>query len=265
MRPAPPLIGVVHLGPLPGSPRYGGSLEPIIDAARRDALAYAAGRASGLIVENFHDVPFHRSRVEPTVVAAMTLAVEAVRRTVPLPLGVNVLRNDATSALAIAAVTGCGFIRVNMHSGAFVADQGIIQSAADETLRTRAALRAEAVGIWADVLVKHAAPLAAIDLVDAAEDLLLRELAEALIVTGRATGKPADPEDVRVLRERFPAAPIYVGSGVTPELAPRFLPAATGFIVGSWVKEDGQIEPPVDAAPVPRLLTALQAATHDTA
>jgi membrane complex biogenesis BtpA family protein len=168
-----------------------------------------------------------------------------------------VLRNDARSALGIAAATDAGFIRVNIHSGAYVTDQGIIETEADETLRLRSELGAERIGIWADVLVKHAAPLAEIALEDAAEDLLVRELADALIVTGRATGKPADPEDVRVLRDRFPAAPIYVGSGVTPELAPRFLPAATGFIVGSWVKEGGRIERPVDVMRVRRLVEAL--------
>ncbi|HET7036690.1 MAG TPA: BtpA/SgcQ family protein [Thermomicrobiaceae bacterium] len=252
----PPIVGVVHLPALPGSPRAGLSLDAIIASALRDARAYAEGGASALIVENFHDVPFRKEQVEPPVIAAMTLAVRAVRQAVALPLGVNVLRNDAGAALAIAAVTGAAFIRVNIHSGALVTDQGIIQTLADDTLRQRRALGAEQVAIWADVLVKHASPLGPIAIEDAADDLIQRELADAVIVTGRATGRPADPEELSRLRAAFPAFPLYVGSGVTAESIADYLPAASGFIVGTWVKEGGHIERPVDPARVARLVAA---------
>ena len=254
--PPPPIVGVIHLPALPGSPRACLPLDAIVASALRDAHAYVAGGASAVIVENFHDVPFRRERVEPEVIAAMTLAVRAVRESVALPVGVNVLRNDAGAALAIAALTGAGFIRVNIHSGTLVTDQGIIQTRAEDTLRQRRMLGAERVAIWADVLVKHAAPLGPIRIEDAADDLIQRELADALIVTGRATGQPADPEELARLRAAFPAIPIYVGSGVTAGTVRPYIPAASGFIVGTWVKEGGRIERPVDPARVAQLVAA---------
>ncbi len=260
---AKPLVGVVHLPPLPGSPRARLAMEQIIERAVRDARAYAAGGASALIVENYGDAPFRKDSVEPYTIAAMAVVVAAVRSAVLLPVGVNVLRNDAVAALSIAAVTGASFIRVNVHTGALLTDQGIIEGRADETMRLRRALGAS-VEVWADLLVKHAVPLGPVTLDDAARDALYRGLADALVVTGRATGQPADPEAVRHLRALFPDVPIYVGSGVTPERVAAFLPAATGFIVGTWAKEGGDIEQPVSPARVEELARAIRAAQHES-
>lgn len=254
-----PVIGVVHLPPLPGSPRASLSMEQIIERALSDARAYEAGGASALIVENFGDAPFRKDRVEPYTVAALALVVSAVRAAVSLPIGVNVLRNDAVAALSVAAVTGASFIRVNVHTGAMLTDQGIIEGRADETLRLRRLLGAP-VGVWADVLVKHAAPLGPVSPEEAARDALERGLADALILTGSATGQPADPEELRRLRALFPDAPIFVGSGVTPERVAAFLPAASGFIVGTWAKEEGIIENPVSPNRVEALVRAVKAA-----
>ena len=153
------LVGVVHLLPLPGTPRFTGSFATVRERALRDAEAYVRGGAHALLIENFGDVPFHKERVEPHVIAAMALIVEDIRRATGLPIGVNVLRNDALAALGIAAATGARFVRVNVHVGAMLTDQGIIEGKADETLRYRTLLGAS-VQIWADVHVKHGTPLA---------------------------------------------------------------------------------------------------------
>ncbi|MBI5628676.1 MAG: BtpA/SgcQ family protein, partial [Candidatus Rokubacteria bacterium] len=131
------LIGMVHLLPLPGSPRWGGSMDKVIERALEDARALKAGGLDTLLVENYGDVPFTAGRVEAATVAAMTAVIVEIKRAVPLPIGVNVLKNDARSSLAVAAATGARFIRVNVHIGAVVADQGIIQSDAHGTLRSR--------------------------------------------------------------------------------------------------------------------------------
>ncbi|MCM8748868.1 BtpA/SgcQ family protein [Thermomicrobiaceae bacterium CFH 74404] len=258
-----PIVGVVHLLPLPGSPRASLNLEQIIERAVDDARAYEAGGASALIVENYGDAPFRKDRVEPYTIAALTRVVTAVRAAVRLPVGVNVLRNDAVAALSIAAATGASFIRVNVHTGAMLTDQGIIEGRADETLRLRRFLDAP-VEIWADILVKHAAPLGPVSLEEAARDALERGLADALILTGSATGQPADPEELRRLRALFPEVPIFIGSGITPERVAAFLPETSGFIVGTWAKEEGIIENRVSRSRVEMLARAIRTAAQSS-
>ncbi|MEA2528566.1 MAG: uncharacterized protein QOG89_210 [Thermomicrobiales bacterium] len=254
---APRFVGTVHLLPLPGSARGGGAadLAAILDRARRDAAAYAEGGADALIVENFGDVPFARDRVASHVVAAMTLAVAAVREEAGLPVGVNVLRNDVLSAVAIAAMAGGRFVRANVYVGAAVTDQGLIEGRADEVQALIRQLGAGVV-VWADVDVKHAAPLAARPVADLAEDAVERGLAAAVIVTGRATGQAATDADLHVVRTAVPGTPVYVGSGVTAETVGELLRIADGVIVGTAAKVDGVVTNAVD---VERVRTIAQA------
>jgi membrane complex biogenesis BtpA family protein len=176
----PRLVGVIHLRPLPGSPRYGGDLSSVVASAARDAEALANAGFDGVVVENYGDAPFEPGAVAPVTVAAMTRCALAVRVAAPtLALGVNVLRNDAESALAIAVATGAAFVRVNVHSGARVTDQGVIEGRAHATLRLRKALGAEAVALFCDVDVKHSAPLARRPIVEEALELTERGGADA--------------------------------------------------------------------------------------
>ena len=234
-----PIFGMVHLAPLPGAPLYGGSREAVIDAALTDARALLDGGCDGMVFENFGDRPFFKDGVGSETVAAMTWVISAVTSAVAMPFGVNVLRNDAASALGIAAATGADFIRINVHTGAMLTDQGLVEGRAAETLRRRAAL-APNVLIFADHMVKHAAPLADVDEVQAAKDLHLRGLADAIIVSGRETG--AEPDAARLARVRKAVdAPLLVGSGLTEANAASFA-VADGAIVGTSVKRDGRVD-----------------------
>src|SRR5258708_7301806 len=152
------VIGMVHLAPLPAAPLYEGSLEDVLARALADAVALAGGGVDALAIENFGDRPFRKNRVDPETIAAMTRVIAEIARSVSLPFGVNVLRNDASAALAIAAATAAAFIRVNVHTGAVLADQGIIEGEAAETLRRRASFAPDVL-IFADHDVKHATPL----------------------------------------------------------------------------------------------------------
>ncbi len=250
------LIGVVHLRPLPGSPRWGGDLKSLIAFAVNDALAYEKGGAHAVFIENFGDVPFTKSSVAPETVAAMTAAGCAIRAAVKLPMGFNVLRNDAQAALALCAACGGSFIRVNVHSGAMLTDQGLIEGDAYGTLRYRARI-APAAQIFADVLVKHAVPLGDWPIEEAAGDTLERGLADALIVSGTGTGKAANLSDVERVRRACPDAKILLGSGVTAKNVHQFLPTADGFIVGSSLKKDGKLANPVDPKRVAALVKAM--------
>ena len=217
--PAPkPLIGMVHLRPLPGSPRYGGKLADVRDAAVADAESLVEGGCDGLMIENFGDVPFFPGRVPAHVVSTMTTLAAAVRAAAPgRPLGVNVLRNDGRSALAVALAAGANFIRVNVLCGARVTDQGVIEGIAAELLRDRAILGASGVKILADVDVKHSAPLAARPAADEVADTLHRGLADGLVVSGAGTGKPVDPARLAEVKRVAGGSMVFVGSGVTTD------------------------------------------------
>lgn len=259
------LIGVIHLLPLPGDPHHdGGGLDAVIDRALADATALADGGAAGAIVENFGSAPFQKgtgsARLPGYAVAAMTRVVLAVRERVSLPLGVNCLRNDASSALGIAAATGAGFIRVNVHTGAYVTDQGVIEGEAHATLRERAALDSS-VSIAADVLVKHARPLAPIPIGEAARDAVERGLADAVIVTGAATGEPVKAGDVTAVRQAVgDDVMVIVGSGVTADRAAEVLGESDAAIVGTALKVDGDVRGPVDPERVRSLWAACRGA-----
>jgi hypothetical protein len=225
-----PLVGVVHLLPLPGSPRYGGSLSTVLNAARRSANTLFDAGFDAVILENFGDIPFHTDRVEPHVVAIASLLVRefATRG----PCGVNLLRNAAADALAAAFAGGGRFIRVNVHTGAVLADQGIIEGRAAATLRYRQSL-GSTVRILADVRVKHAAPLVPRDPVAEARDCVERGLADGLIITGGRTGELGDLAAAARLRRELRGVPVFMGSGVSARTASQALQAADGIIVGT--------------------------------
>lgn len=242
-----PVIGMVHLRPLPGAPRYRGDWPAVVDAMTRDATALVDGGAHGLLLENFGDAPFHPGAVPAHVVASITALGAALRRAHPdVPLGINVLRNDGCAALAVAAALGAQFVRVNVLCGARLTDQGLVSGIAHDLLRLRRTLGADAVGIWADVDVKHSAPLAPITPQREAADLVHRGLADALIVSGAATGRPVDVAAIERVAAAAPDVPILAGSGVDPANAADLAARTDGLIVGTSLKRDGRVEAPVD-------------------
>jgi membrane complex biogenesis BtpA family protein len=241
------VVGVVHLPPLPGSARGGSTraLAAIEERVRRDAAAYAAAGVDALIIENFGDVPFRAGRVEAAVVAMMTRLALAARAESGLPHGINVLRNDVISAVAIASATSGQFVRANVYVGAALTDQGLIEGDAHAVQDAIRRLGAN-MEVWADIDVKHAVQLAPRPLPDLAEDAVERGLAAALIVSGRATGQPAAVADLAAVREAAPTTPLYVGSGATAATVPDVLKHADGVIVGTAAKVDGIVTNPVD-------------------
>lgn len=254
------IVGVVHLPPLPGDPMHrAGGFDDALAFAARDAEALVEGGCSALIVENFGSAPFPKGDPEqpssPHAIAALALAV-ARARTFGRPVGVNVLRNDVRAALGIAAASGADFVRVNVHVGAYVTDQGLIEGRAFETLRYRRLLSAESVAILADVRVKHASPLAELPLEREVADVVKRGRADAVIVTGSGTGEPVDPATLEAVHGAAAGAPVLIGSGLEPASASTLARFADAAIVGTWLKQDGDVARPVDADRVRRLVQA---------
>jgi hypothetical protein len=252
-----PIVGVVHLLPLPTSPRWGGSLKAVIDRAEQEATALACGGVDGIIVENFFDAPFVKERVDPAVVSAMSLVVQQLMQLVTLPIGINVLRNDAHSAIAIASCVKAQFIRVNVLTGVMATDQGIIEGQAHSLLRYRRELGSD-VKILADVLVKHARPLGSPNLTTAVQDTIERGLADAVILSGWSTGSPPNLEDLELARAAADGTPVFIGSGANWENVSTLMQAADGVIVSSSLKRHGRREQPIDPIRVSQFVEAVR-------
>ena len=190
----------------------------------------------------------------------MTLVVARLQQLVTVPIGLNVLRNDAHSALAIAACTGAQFIRVNVLTGVMATDQGVIEGDAHAIMRYRRELGSD-IKVLADVLVKHAAPVGAmaaeVAMTNAVADTIHRGLADAVIVSGSATGQPPTSQDVANAKAAAGKTPVLVGSGATVDNISKLMHLADGVIVSSSLKRWGQIEQPVDPHRVGQFMDAI--------
>jgi hypothetical protein len=242
------LIGMVHAGATPGSPRSRRGVRALAEQAASEAAILVAAGFDGVIVENMHDAPYVNGPHDPATTAAMTRCVHAVRERVPeAVLGVQVLSRGEREALAIALACDAQFIRCENFVFAHVADEGLMaQAAAGPLLRYRQAIGASTIKVYADIQKKHAshALTADLTLADWAKGAEFFG-ADGVIVTGAATGLATDPEDVGVVRAAT-KLPVLVGSGVTPADARSLLQHAHALIVGSYIKRGGVWRNPVD-------------------
>lgn len=252
------MFGMVHLLPLPGAPLFGGSIGEVIDRACTDASAITEGGAAGIVIENFGDKPFGKT-IGAETIAAMSRVIGEIGRVVTIPFGVNALRSDGLSALAIAVATGAAFIRINVHTGAMLTDQGLIEGDAGAVLRRRRELGADGVAIFADHLVKHAVPVGEVDAAQSAKDLRYRGLADAVIGSGAETGGEADPTRFSLLRSAISDAPLVAGSGITASNARRYRGLIDGAIVGTSLKRNGDVAAAVEPARVRQVVEAVAA------
>lgn len=254
-----PVIGVVHLSPLPSSANFKGNFEHIVTKAEQEAAAIASAGLDSIIIENYFDIPFYKDNVDPAVTSSMSLIAKRIMHLTNKPIGINVLRNDAKTALAIAYCTGAKFIRVNILTGTMVTDSGIIEAAAPTLLPYREMLRASGIKIFADVMVKHAYPLGTPpSIADMAKETIHRGLADALIVSGVATGSSADIKDVENVKKALPDVPLFIGSGVNQDNAKDLLSIADGAIVATSIKRQEGMESFVDISKAEKLLSIIR-------
>lgn len=254
---AKPIIAMIHVGALPGTPRQRAPLPAVIERAVAEALLYAGAGVDQLLIENMHDTPYLSAAVGPEIVAGMTAVGAAVRAAAALPLGVQILAGANREALAVALAVGAEFVRVENFVFAHVADEGLMPTAeAGMLLRYRRQIGAEHVRIIADIKKKHASHALTAD-ISIAETASAAAFfgADGLIVTGRATGEPVDGGELRAVRGAA-ALPIFIGSGITAENLATYWALADGFIVGSALKRDGVWSNPIDPARLGRCMAA---------
>lgn len=255
-----PIIGMLHLPPLPGAPRYQGEpLSRIIDATLEELEHYREGGIDGLIVENQGDLPFAKPHgIGPETVAAMTAVAQMVVRSAGFAIGINVLSNAAIPALAVAQSAGAHFIRVSQWANAYVGNSGLIEAAAPEALRYRARIKAEHIKVFSDVHVKHGSHAIVADrsIPEQAQDAVWFD-SDVLIATGTRTGESTPVEEVELLRSGH-QLPVIVGSGFDVPNLEQILAVADGAIVGTSLKRDGLWWNPVETSKVRTLMNAMR-------
>jgi len=251
------VIGVIHVGALPGTPRNTQTMSELIALARREAKLYRESGVDGLAIENMHDVPYLRGEVGPEIVSAMTAIAAEVKSHNDLPVGVQILAGANIEAMAVAHAAGLDFIRAEGYAYAHVADEGLIQASAAKLLRFRKMIGATHVQVWADVKKKHSAHAitADVSLGTTAETIEFMG-ADCVIVTGNVTGEPPSPADVKEAKTHC-HIPVILGSGVSEYNISDFYNEADGFIIGSSFKVDGLWSNTVDPSRVARFMTVL--------
>ena len=252
------LIGVVHLQALPGTPASKLDLAAITSLAVDETRAYQAAGFHGLMIENTHDRPYLKSGAGPEITAAMAVIGAEVRRATTLPMGVQVLAGANLASLAVALASGAAFVRVEGFVFAHVADEGLIEASAGALLRYRRAIGADHIRVFADIKKKHSAhaitsDLSIVETAKAAEFFLV----DGVIVTGVATGEPADPDEVNSVGGAV-SVPTIVGSGITTDNVKQYS-GADAFIVGSSIKKAGLWSNPIDTDRARRLVDAFEA------
>jgi len=250
-----PVIAMIHVGALPGTPSQRYSIAELERRALAEAVAYKKAGVHGLLIENMHDTPYLKGKVGPEIVATLAVIARQVKNSAQLPCGVQILAGANHEALAVALAAQLDFIRAEAYSFAHVADEGLMESCAGKLLRYRRTIGADPISIWADIKKKHSSHAIT-------SDISIGEVAhavefmkgDAVIVTGATTGDSPQASDVRQAKTHT-SLPVYLGSGVTHRNLASYLKLADGFIVGSEFKEDGKWSNPLDEDRVCRFMS----------
>jgi len=252
-----PVVGVIHLGALPGTPRSSQSVAELVQSARDEARVYRECGVDGIIIENMHDVPYLKGEVGPEIVAAMTLIGREVKSECQLPVGIQILAGANIEAMAVAHAAELDFIRAEGFAYAHVADEGLIEASAAKLLRYRRMIGAERVQVWTDVKKKHSAHAitADVSLGETAETVEFMGAA-CVIVTGSVTGAAPKVADVQEAKTHC-HLPVFLGSGISESNIEQFYNEADGFIIGSSFKIDGLWSNTIDPARVTRFVHKL--------
>jgi uncharacterized protein len=257
--PAQALIAVVAIPPLPGSPRYGGSVAAVVEGALADIEAYRQAGVDAILLENSWDVPYVKPPLPEAALALVHQITREMRGMWRGLAGLQLLEAANEEALAIAASASLDFIRAEGYVFAHIGGAGLIEGCAGRLLRRRRELGADHVRVVADIKKKHCAHALTADLslADIARQADLF-LADGLVLTGSFTGEPPQAGDFRNLRG-VSALPLWVGSGMTPENIGDFLPLADAFIVGSTLRHGGKFLAPTDSERLRRFVDEFQA------
>ena len=241
-----PIIGMVQVDALPGTPKYQGDKNKIIEKAIDEAKIYLDAGINSIAIENMHDVPYLNRNVGPEIISMLSIIAYEVKNKTNLPIGLQILAGANKEALACAKSAGIDFIRAEGFVFAHVADEGFINSDAGELLRYRKIIDAENILIFTDIKKKHSSHNLTAD-VSIEETAKAAEffLSDGLILTGASTGKEADIDEIKAVK-KVSKLPVIIGSGITEKNFENYLPFCDAMIVGSYFKKEGNWENMVD-------------------
>lgn len=228
--PRKPLIGMIHMPPLPGAPSNTMSMDELTKFALSEAGRLERAGLDACIVENVGDTPLFKEGLPPFSVASMAIVTRKVVERTKMKVGVNMLRNACEEALSVAHVSGAQFIRCNVLIGAYATDQGIIEGCAARVARLKKALGADVL-VLGDVHVKHAYPIFNVEIEYAAQDLAERGGADAVIVSGARSPVPPSFERVKKVKDAI-KKPVLIGSGISLANIKQFYQKSDGLIIG---------------------------------
>lgn len=249
------IVGVIHIDALPGTPKYKGDVQSIINNAVKEANIYRDCGVDAMVIENMHDIPYVKRNVGPEIISLMGIIGREVKKVSKLPCGVQILAGANKEALAAAHSAGMDFIRSEGFVFAHVADEGIMESDASELLRYRKQIGAENILIFTDIKKKHSSHSITSD-VDIIETAKAAEffLSDGVILSGKFTGQEADIDELKKVKDTV-KIPVLIGSGLTADNIEKFYPTADAFIIGSYFKQGGDWRNKVDANRVKALMT----------
>ncbi len=240
-----PVIAMVHLGALPGTPLYDGDggLEALVEGARADLKALQDAGFDAVMFGNENDRPYEFN-VDTASTATMAYVIGRLRSEITVPFGVNVLW-DPMSTVALAAATGARFVR-EIFTGTFASDMGLWAPDAGQAMRYRSRLGADDVAMLFNVAAEFAHSLDNRSLPDRARSAVFSSVPDAVLVSGQITGEAAEMADLEAVKRVLPDTPVLANTGVKHDTVADVLSVADGLIVGSALKVDGDTWKAVD-------------------
>ncbi len=235
---AKPIIAMIHVQALPGTPSSEYKIDKIVEKALMEARLYKRAGVDAIAMENMHDTPYLKRDVGHEISTAMAVVAYEVKKEIQIPCGLQILAGANKAAIAAAHSAGLDFIRAEGFVFAHVADEGIMDSDAGDLLRYRKAIGAEKIAIFTDIKKKHSSHSITSD-TDIAETAQAAEFfnSDGLIITGQSTGKKASTNEIELTKSKV-KLPVLIGSGINIDNVADFLTISDGLIVGSYFKEN---------------------------
>ena len=242
---AKPVIAMVHLGALPGTPLHDGDagLEGLVRGARADLIALQAAGFDAVMFGNENDRPYEFA-VDPASTTTMAYVIGRLQPEITVPFGVNVLW-DPMSTMALAAATGASFVR-EIFTGSYASDMGAWTPDAGKAMRYRDRLGRSDLAVLYNVSAEFAYSLDRRSLADRARSAVFSSIPDAILVSGAITGEAAAMSDLEAVKQVLPDTPVLANTGVKHTTVGDVLRVADGCIVGSSLKVDGNTWNAVD-------------------
>jgi len=230
-----PVIGMVHLGALPGAPLFDPALD-LVETARADLLALQDAGFDAVMFGNENDRPYEFN-VDTASTATMAAIIGQLKSDITVPFGVNVLW-DPMSSVALGAATGAAFVR-EIFTGTYASDMGAWTPDAGQAMRYRDRLGRSDMAMLFNVSAEFAHSLDARSLPDRARSAVFSSIPDAVLVSGQITGEAAALSDLEAVKAVLPDTAVMANTGVKHDTVADVLAIADGCIVGSSLKIDG--------------------------